>query len=753
MTERILGPEGSQRRRRFLWVPMLTITALALFFIAGAQAVHNTGLFQLDGDAQKATIPFGPGGAEDWDNVCAKYPPPAGTADNTPGPWCFKNPLVTLPSATSAERSVFITDGFNGTSDNIYKGGTDDGGIIAGDGVGGSLWTWKQAKPSPAKADIEQAFAAQYTCGTTGGCASYPGHKIIYFGGTRLANNGDTNIGLWFLHNKVTTAGSSSVTNADGSVSCPVTSGCGFTGGHTPGNCSIPGHPNPCTPGDLFVQSAFTSKPTITIYEWVGPGKAIAPCVTNVCDLQPVAFTTGADGTNKCEGTGTVNDQGCAIVNDVATVGGTGEITSPWLFQDSGPASPANKIESAELFEGGLDLTGLGFGDECISTVLLNTRSSGSSVNSTAQDFALGNFGGCTSSVVTTPSITSDTQIPASGTISNVTDTAAVDLQGVSNWSASVTFHLCGPADLTAQANCSTGGTAITGGTATNASKNVTSAGATITSVGKYCWRANVHFTVPSTGADDVSDPSNTTSQSECFNITPRTPTLVTQVGGATVTLGNPITDTATLGNTANEPGTPVINPTTAGGPAQGTITIKVFGPDSCTTSAHADFTVSVTAGNGTYGPVSFTPTAVGQYVFVASYSGDSPNTSASTLVACADQPSNEKVTVVGNAHSSSAQDWLPNDTVTLTGDANLTGTLTVTLYNDGTCGQNGGTSKYTKTFTVTNATSGTTFATDNASFKVTASGTYSWLVHYHDNTLTSPADSCSEVTSLTIAN
>jgi hypothetical protein len=1001
---------------------MLLVACLSLFVVAGAQAVHNTGLFQLDGDAQKATVSYGPGplSAEDWDSVCAKYPPPAGTPNNTPGPWCFKAPGVTLPAPTTADRSVFITDGFDQTSDNIYKGGTDDGSINpAVDGVGGTPWLWKQAKPSPPKADIEQAFAAQYTCSASCANPSYANHKLIFFGGTRLANNGDTNIGLWFLHNKVTPGGSSATQNPDGSFSCPVTSGCGFTGSHTVGNCSLPNHPNPCTPGDLFVQSAFTSKPTISIFEWVGPGKATAPCITIACDLQPVSFATGPDGTNKCEKSGTVNDQGCAVVNDVATVGGTGEIQSPWLFQDAGSQSPPNKIEAAELFEGGLDLTGLGFGDECISTILLNTRSSGSSVNSTAQDFAMGSFGSCTSSVKTTPSITSDTEIPASGTISNVTDTAAVDVQGISSWTGTVTFSLCGPADLTSQTNCKTGGTAIAGGTATDSSKNVTSAAATITSVGKYCWRANVHFTKPASGVPDAvdpdpngpnpdsqsecfnitpkqptlstqasgpvslgnaisdtatikntanqpgspvinpttagvkaggditwtaygpndcttvafgpvtrtitgdgtypsaaqaavsftptkegvytfvasyggnspntksvgasacpdttgtetvtvssasvkttpsvngstsittagsiqvtdsatvtvtgattwsgtvqfhlcgpadlvsaancntggtligsdkgvsnsgatnqsdaatitsagnycwrgdftssttgvpnaSDPSDTTSTTECFTVTPVTPQLNTQVGNGIVTLGNPITDTATIGGTAFQPGTPVINPTTAGVKAGGDITWNVYGPDSCTTLAAGPFTRTIT-GDGTYptgaqNAVSFTPTAIGVYVFVASYGGNSPNTNGVPAIDCASQPSTEMVSVIGNAHASSEQNWLPNDTVKLTGDANLNGDLQITLYPGGSCSAGGTVQPAIPTFdiTVTNGDkNGASYSTNNTQFtvKTTPTSTWSWLVHYKDSIQTSPADSCTEVTTLNITN
>ena len=706
MSERILGPQGSQRRRRFLWVPMILVACTALFLVAGAQAVHNTKFFQLDGDAQASTKPTGvtSNGVEDWDNICAAHlgaPAP----DNTPGPTCHKAPGVTLPSGgTLAERSTFISDAFNATSDNIFKGGTDDGGITAADNVSGSVWQWKQAGPSPNKADIEQAFAAQYTCTTAlqtaGKCSAgsdFLGHKYVYFGGTRFANNGDTNIGIWFFHNPVTVGGIASTTDPNtGLVSCAPTSGCGFTGSHTVGNCSLPNHPNPCTPGDLFVQSAFTSKPSIKIFEWVGPGNATAPCITNACTLQPVQFVTPAGQTdNRCETTSSATvDQGCAIVND------QGEIISPWGFQDQSSKSPANMIETSELFEGGLDLTALGFGDECISTVLLNTRSSGSSVNSVAQDFALGQFGGCTSSVVTTPSVANtspgvpgSTSITTAGSIS-VTDSAAVDVQGVSTWSGTVTFHLCGPADLASQANCSTGGTLIGATkTATNASKTAGSDAATITSAGKYCWRANVHFTTPATGVADASDPSDATSLSECFNVTPVQPTLSTQASGP-VTLGNPISDTATILGTANQPGSPVINPTTAGAAAGGDITWTVFGPNDCTTVAAfgPTGTSRTISGDGTYpktpgqAAVSFTPTAVGTYTFVASYGGNSPNTKNVAATACGDQPATEKVTVssssvVTTPSVANTSPGVPGSTsITTAGSISVTDSATVTV-------------------------------------------------------------------------
>src|SRR5213593_4817171 len=71
MAEKILGPHGSKRRKRFLWVPMLLVACTALFLIASAQAVHDTGRFQLDGDAATGTNTAGtPAATDDWDKVC-----------------------------------------------------------------------------------------------------------------------------------------------------------------------------------------------------------------------------------------------------------------------------------------------------------------------------------------------------------------------------------------------------------------------------------------------------------------------------------------------------------------------------------------------------------------------------------------------------------------------------------------------------------------------------------------------------------
>jgi hypothetical protein len=161
-------------------------------------------------------------------------------------------------------------------------------------------------------------------------------------------------------------------------------------------------------------------------------------------------------------------------------------------------------------------------------------------------------------------------------------------------------------------------------------------------------------------------------------------------------------------------------------------------------------------SGDSTYGPVTYTPAisdGVGTYTFVASYPGDSPNTLAADSTSCPDTSGTETITVIGSADSASQQRWLPNDRVVLTttGGTTLNGTLTVTLYPSIDC-TGTAVSGQTYTFNPSGDPSGSVYQTTNTTFFVGtnpdgtaggAAGSYSWLVHYHDNNLTSPADRC----------
>jgi hypothetical protein len=423
--------------------------------------------------------------------------------------------------------------------------------------------------------------------------------------------------------------------------------------------------------------------------------------------------------------------------------------------------------------EGGINLTSLGLADQCFSTFMAETRAS-HSVTSTLSDFALGGFGSCESGITTTPQADGE-NIPAGGVSIGtdarvpVTDLAEIDVTGTSgDFDGTVTFYLCGPLALDSISNCETGGVQIGDPVAvvgTGGSASLESDEATLTSAGRYCWRAE-YSGDEEVGIPPSSDPTDDENTSECFKVNPVDPTLTTSAGDD-VTLDNPITDTAELSGTAKQPGDDGIGP---GGTinataesqddADGTITWTVLGPDSCVASGlTVTGSPATVSGDDTYGPVSATPTAIGTYYFAASYSGDLPNTLDKAHNGdCSD--SNQEVTVTGTASLTTAQDWLPNDTAILTGDTNLTGDLTFELFNDGSCGDDLGTVQWDETIEVNNAASGTPFSTSNGSdpldtFLVTAAndGAYSWLVTYVDDDLESPDPTCEVTDPITITD
>jgi hypothetical protein len=197
---------------------------------------------------------------------------------------------------------------------------------------------------------------------------------------------------------------------------------------------------------------------------------------------------------------------------------------------------------------------------------------------------------------------------------------------------------------------------------------------------------------------------------------------------------------------------------------AGGSITFTVKGPDNCNASGLTvtGSPVAVTGDNSSYGPVSATPTAVGKYTFVASYDGSSPNTLGAGPSSCPPTASDgdEEVVVSGVASLATAQQWLPNDTAHITSSTGttLSGSVTFTLYNDGSCGADGGTSQYTTTKNVvTGADSNPTptandryVSTNQSSFVVTTANdakAWSWKVSYDDAALTDPSDSCETTT------
>jgi hypothetical protein len=326
MTERILGPTGSQRRKRWLVVPILLVSAVSLFWIAGAMAVHDDGYFELDGNAVSVAddgTPYGLNDGEDWDKVCPSSTPPG---------------AATCLGGTTATAKFFSVDDAE-----IYTGGStkDDLDVTGWQHTAGSV---------PDKDELLHGFAARYS-------------DHLYFGADRAAANGDAQMGVWFFRSAVG----------------PVAGG-GFSGAHTD--------------GDVLVLSDFTKGgglPTVRVFEWNGPGGAIAGQGEINGTLHLLAGTTAQpqDCLSVLGG-----DPFCATVN--ATVQ-----PSPWAFTPKSGA--ANSFGKGMLYEGGIDLAYLGLADECFSSVILETRSS-QSVDAVLKDFVSGGFESCGAAISITPS-------------------------------------------------------------------------------------------------------------------------------------------------------------------------------------------------------------------------------------------------------------------------------------------------------------------------------------------------------------
>lgn len=163
--------------------------------------------------------------------------------------------------------------------------------------------------------------------------------------------------------------------------------------------------------------------------------------------------------------------------------------------------------------------------------------------------------------------------------------------------------------------------------------------------------------TVQVTGADNPADPLGTVAFYLCGPI----PT-----GGCTSTATNQVGSAVTLSNTACDPDSP--------GDTDG---------KRCALSA----TVNATGQTGIRGPL-----AAGRYCFAAkatltNYA--SPDEFTNTTTEC--------FLVADTTTTSTAQNWTPNDSATVTsaGDSNLDGTVQFSLYTDGECGADGGTLVY----------------------------------------------------------
>ena len=181
------------------------------------------------------------------------------------------------------------------------------------------------------------------------------------------------------------------------------------------------------------------------------------------------------------------------------------------------------------------------------------------------------------------------------------------------------------------------------------------------------------------------------------------------------VTIGDPISDDATLSGVTNNAG--------------GTITFHLFSDDQCTNEVTTGLSPVAVNGPGTYNSGNFTPTAVGTYYWIAEYSGDASNSSASGK--CGDANESSVVAKKQPAISTDSTDSVTiggsiSDDASLTGaTSDATGTITFKLYgpNDANCS---GAAVFTST---KNVSGNGTYTSDP--FTPTAVGTYRWIASY----------------------
>jgi len=344
-----------------------------------------------------------------------------------------------------------------------------------------------------------------------------------------------------------------------------------------------------------------------------------------------------------------------------------------------------------------------------------------------------------------------------------VHDTATVTgNQAGATPSGTVTFFLC--SQVPASGSCSSGGTNIgtgtlsgSGATASATSPDVNTSASPLTP-GRYCFRAEWPGDTNYPAA--LTEFGGATGTNECFTvqtIATTTTTTPSAGSGGTATFGSQVTDHAIVQAVQSGDGTPT-----------GTVTFFICDPTQTVGGACPDgqgtqvgSPVTTQAVSWSNPPASsadssaVTVNKTGTWCWRGVYTPGGAN--GSNYTGSEDASSGECFTVNDTTASTSAQDWLPNDTanVASANGAPLNGTLSAQLFTGDNCGQTSGSAVsgqlYTKTLSGTGSSASLT--TSNTTFKVTATSAVSWLVTFTSSDSNVQGSSHCESTSLTINN
>ena len=278
---------------------------------------------------------------------------------------------------------------------------------------------------------------------------------------------------------------------------------------------------------------------------------------------------------------------------------------------------------------------------------------------------------------------------------------------------------------------CTTG--KVTVGTVTVPASGVVPNSATVTfgSIGTYYWQAVYSGDANNNGATSPC-------ASEQLTVTKANPTIATTLSTGSINPGGTAHDSATLSGAGTSTGA-------------GTVTYSYYTNNTCTTGQVNLAPVTVSTAGAVPNSATVTFNTAGTYYWQAVYSGDANNNGATSPCTAGNNEqlivkANPTISTLLSAASISAGGTV-NDTATLTGSVNSTGTATVTYnyYTNNFC-----TTGKVTVGTVTVSTAG--MVPNSATVTFGSFGTYYWQAVYSGDASNNGATSTCTSEQLTVA-
>jgi hypothetical protein len=477
------------------------------------------------------------------------------------------------------------------------------------------------------------------------------------------------------------------------------------------------------------------------------------------CGTEQVVIGKNSPGltTQTNESTGSIGD----TLTDQATLAGAtanaGGTISFYLFAPGVACTTVNPANTAVYTHTGIPVSGNGTYNSTSGSGTVtgsNTATTAGTYNWLAIYSGDGNNNGADSGCGTeqvvigknSPGLTTQTNESAGSIGDTLTDQASL-AGATANAGGTISFYLfapgvaCTTVNPGATAVYSSTNVAVSGNGTYNSTAGTESGSNTATTAGTYHWLAVY-------SGDANNNGTNSGCESEPVVIAKNSPGLTTQTNESSGSIGDTLTDQATLsGATAN---------------AGGHIDFYLFAPGvACTTvnpgatAVYSSTNVAV-SGNGTYNSTAGTEsgdntaTVAGTYHWLAVYSGDNNNTGTNS--GCGTEPvvvgpNTPGLTTQTNESSGSLGDIL-TDSATLAGGFNPTGTISFYLFAPGvTCStsdQSGAVYRSTGVTVNGNGTYQSSSGTESGDNTATMAGTYHWLAIYSgDNNNTGTNSGC----------